>query len=124
MNPPVPNDNCPAYPVSRLSPRAANEKIRNGIRIASNQYTFAINRITTKENPIVNSVIFEGEKAKKHIEAIKEYITLRENTSFIENYIKSDINLIKEFYRQLGFYFVKIDADIEKLKRRETIYKT
>ena len=81
--------------------------------------------IKVEENPIVNSVIFEGEKAKKHIEAIKEYITLRENTSFIENYIKSDINLIKEFYRQLGFYFVKIDADIEKLKRNRVnlVYK-
>ena len=46
-----------------------------------------------------------------------EFLTLREKTSFLKNYIKSDINLIKTFYRQLGFYFVKIDLDVEKLKR-------
>ena len=42
---------------------------------------------------------------------------MREKTSYLENYIKSDINLIKTFYRQLGFYFVKIDLDVEKLER-------
>ena len=73
--------------------------------------------ITVIENPIINEVVFHGEKADKHKEAIAEYLTLRENTSFRSNYIKSDINLIKDFYRQLGFYFVKIDAEIEKLKK-------
>ena len=73
--------------------------------------------ITVEENPIINSIVFEGEKAKKYKEAIRELLLLRENGSFIENNIKSDINLIKEFYRSLGFYFVKIDAEIAKLKK-------
>ena len=71
--------------------------------------------ITVEENPIINSIVFEGEKAKKYKEAIRELLLLRENGSFIENNIKSDINLIKEFYKSLGFYFVKIDAEITKL---------
>ena len=73
--------------------------------------------IIVKENPIINSLVFEGEKAEKYKTAIAEKLILREKTSFLENYIKSDINLIKTFYRQLGFYFVKIDLDVEKLKR-------
>ena len=73
--------------------------------------------IIVEENPIINSISFKGEKAKKYKEKIRELLLLRENGSFIESNIKSDINLIKEFYRSLGFYFVKIDAEIAKLQK-------
>ncbi len=75
--------------------------------------------IVVEENPIVNSIIFKGEKAKKFREKITEFLTVREKTSFISNNIKHDINQIKTFYRTLGFYFVKIDAEIEKLKKNK-----
>jgi len=77
------------------------------------------NRLTivVEENPIVYSIIFKGEKAKKYIEAIKEFLLVREKSSYVSNNIKHDINQIKSFYRQLGFYFVKIDAEIEKLEK-------
>ena len=73
--------------------------------------------ITVKENPIIKSIIFSGEKAKKYKEKIRELSSLREKGSFIESKIKNDISLIKEFYKSLGFYFVKISADIEKLEK-------
>ena len=73
--------------------------------------------ITVKENPIIKSIIFSGEKAKKYKEKIRELSSLREKGSFIESKIKNDISLIKEFYKSLGFYFVKIDADVEKLEK-------
>ena len=73
--------------------------------------------ITVEENPIINTITLEGEKADKYKEAITELITLREKTSFLKSYIKSDINILKEFYRQLGFYFAKIDLDVETLKK-------
>ena len=72
--------------------------------------------IIVEENPIIESIIFEGEKAVKYKEVIRELLILREKTSFIESYIKSDINKIKDFYRQLGFYFVEMELEIEKLK--------
>ena len=73
--------------------------------------------ITVEENPIINTITFKGEKADKYQKAITELITLREKTSFLKSYIKSDINILKEFYRQLGFYFAKIDLDVETLKK-------
>ena len=73
--------------------------------------------ITVIENPIINTITFKGEKAQKFIEKIKELISLREKSSYIENNIKKDINLIKEFYRSLGFYFIKIDSEIEVLEK-------
>ena len=72
--------------------------------------------IQVEENPIVNSITFEGEKTKKFKEALTKLLLIREKGSFIKGYVKSDINLIKEFYRQQGFYFIKIDLQVENLE--------
>ena len=81
--------------------------------------------IVVKENPIINIISFDGEKANKNKEAIFEVLTLREKSSFIQNNVKTDVNILKTFYRQLGFYFVEIDAEIEKLPKNRVnlIYK-
>ena len=73
--------------------------------------------IVVKENPIIDSIIFDGEKTKKYKEKIKELLILREKSSFLSGRLKQDIDMIKSFYKQLGFYFVKIDVEIEKLKK-------
>ena len=80
-------------------------------------------KIVVKENPIIKSIIYDGEKAKKYMEKITELLTVRENGPFVENNMKKDINLIKEFYRSLGFYFVKIDAEIERLEKNRVNIK-
>jgi len=80
-------------------------------------------KIIVKENPIIKSVVFDGEKAKKYMEKITDLLSLRENSPFVENNIKKDINLIKEFYRSLGFYFVKIDAEIARLEKNRVNIK-
>ena len=73
--------------------------------------------IVVKENPIINSIIFNGEKAKKFKEKIRELLSLREKSSFVSSRVKNDINMIKSFYKQLGFYFVEIDVLIETLEK-------
>jgi len=74
-------------------------------------------KINVKENPIINTVVFNGEKAKKYKEAITERLLLREKTSFIKSYIKNDVETLNAFYRSLGYYFVKIEAEIEKIDK-------
>jgi len=73
--------------------------------------------ITVDENPLVDRIIFNGEKAKKYKEKIIEQLLISEKAPFVENNIKRDVNKIKSIYRDLGFYFVKIDAEIEKLEK-------
>ena len=73
--------------------------------------------IIVKENPIINTITFDGEKAQKYKERIIELLSLQEKGAYIESNIKNDINLIKEFYKNLGFYFVKIEAEAEKLQK-------
>ena len=75
--------------------------------------------IVVTENPLIDSIIFDGEKAEKNKEKIKELMILREKSAFMENSIKRDINQIKTFYRTLGFYFVKIDTKVEKLEKNK-----
>ena len=41
--------------------------------------------IVVKENPIINSIVFNGEKTKKFKEKIKELLSLREKSSFIKS---------------------------------------
>ena len=81
------------------------------VELANNKLT-----ISVEENPIVNSVIFKGEQAGKYKEKILEFLLVRENTSFLSNYIERDIKQIKSFYKALGFYFVNIDVVTEELE--------
>jgi len=53
--------------------------------------------ITVKENPIIDTIIFTGEKAEKFKDKIKEFLILREKGPFVESDIKTDINQIMSF---------------------------
>ena len=66
--------------------------------------------ITVKENPIIQSLVFNGIKAKKHKEAIKEVIELKEKTSYVENKLIRDIQKIKKAFRNQGYYFIEVEA--------------
>ena len=73
--------------------------------------------ISVEENPIINTIVFTNEKAKKYQKVLKENLILREKTSFVKNYLKKDVNTVKEFYRQQGFYFSKVEIEVEKLSK-------
>ena len=66
--------------------------------------------ISVKENPIIQSLVLNGIKAKKHKEAIKEVIELKEKTSYVESKLIRDIQKIKTAFRNLGFYFIEVEA--------------
>ena len=66
--------------------------------------------ITVEENPIINTIIIDGEKAKKFKEAILEIISLKEKSSYVESDIKKDIEMVKSFYKSLGFYAAEVEA--------------
>ena len=43
----------------------------------------------------VNTIIFEGEKAEKYTEKIREILSVREKGSFVSTNVTKDINQIK-----------------------------
>ena len=67
-------------------------------------------KIDVVENPIINTITIEGEKAKKFKKEIVKFLSLKEKSSYIEADIRNDIETIKTFYKSLGFYSVKVDA--------------
>ncbi|MBH90880.1 MAG: outer membrane protein assembly factor BamA [Candidatus Marinimicrobia bacterium] len=70
--------------------------------------------INVSENPIIYSVELNGEDTKKFKERILKVISLKEKSSYIENFVKSDIEIIKRFYKSLGFYSISVDAEKQK----------
>jgi len=70
--------------------------------------------IALVESPIIQRVVFEGIKAKKIREALKEVIKLRDKSSFIEYQAKQDLNAIKSALQSTGYYFAKVKSSIKE----------
>ena len=64
--------------------------------------------IEVKENPIIQSVKFEGIKKNTIIDALRENIKLKEKNSFIKNRVKKDEELITNILKSNGYYFAEV----------------
>jgi outer membrane protein insertion porin family len=87
-------------------------------RFFSNISTSFLNgvlKINVKENPIINSIIIEGEEAKKYKKVILRMLALKEKGSYIESDINQDVQAIKNFYKSLGYYTAEVAANIQEL---------
>ena len=67
-------------------------------------------KIIVEENPIINTIIIDGEKAKKFKKVILEIISLKEKSSYVESDIKNDIEMVRSFYKSLGYYAAEVEA--------------
>ena len=101
------NEDYNAQMINELSKKLYDTNFFSYIEINLNN---GVLEISVKENPIIQNLIFNGIKAKKHKEAIKEVIELKEKTSFVENKLNKDIQKIKSAFRNLGFYFIEVEA--------------
>jgi outer membrane protein insertion porin family len=89
------NEDYNAQKINELSKQLYDTSFFSYLEI---NLTNGLLEISVKENPIIQSLFFNGIKAKKHKEAIKEVIELKEKTSYVENKLISDIL----FYRSRG----------------------
>jgi len=71
-------------------------------------------KIAIVENPIIEDIEISGINNKKLLENIYENIALQNRTSFTENLLKKDIELIKTINKSAGFYFVEVVTSINK----------
>ncbi len=76
--------------------------------------------IKVKEYPIVQSIIFNGIKAKKFKEQLYEQILLKEKNPYNKLLLKNDLNKIKNIFKRSGYYFVEIKLD-EKINQNNTV---
>ena len=118
----ISNETIKVYGEIELNKNYKNDDINDIIKKLYNTNFFSnistnfkngILTINVKENPIIYSIIIKGEETKKYQEQITKLISLKEKSSFIENFVKSDIEMIKRFYKSLGYYSVNVEAEKE-----------
>jgi outer membrane protein insertion porin family len=70
--------------------------------------------IEIKENPVVNRIIFEGNKRLKEDKILKE-IRLAPRQIFTRSKVRADVNRIIELYRRQGRYAATVDPQMVML---------
>ena len=76
--------------------------------------------IKLKEYPVINKLIFTGEK-KTLIDQIKKVISSKEKNSFIKSSVVKDVEIIKNFTLQLDIILQKLKLRLMKLQMIELI---
>ena len=71
--------------------------------------------IKLKEYPVINKLIFIGEKKKTLIDQIKKVISSKEKNSFIKSSVIKDIEIIKKLYSSIGYNFAKAEVKINEI---------
>ena len=66
-------------------------------------------RINIVENPIIQTLQFNGIKKKSIKEALLEKIKIKDRSPYIENLVSQDINMVTNILRSLGYYFAQIE---------------
>ena len=71
--------------------------------------------IKVDEAPLIDEIVISGIKAKKYQKLIRDNLILKPRNSFNDFLLSEQIKSIKSQFKDLGFYFVKIDPYIETL---------
>ena len=69
-------------------------------------------KIEVVENPVINNIEIQGEVAEKFKKAILKVLSLKEKGSYIESDVALDVELIKNYYKSIGFYAAEVEAKI------------
>ncbi len=67
-------------------------------------------KISVVENAIVQNLIIKGIENDSLKKKISETISLKEKNPYIDNKVKNDLNNIKNFLQEVGFYFSSVDV--------------
>ena len=70
--------------------------------------------ISVEENPLIQSVNFEGVKNKSLLAQLNDIIIQKEKSSFTESRVKTDQDIILNTLRVSGFYFSKVSTSVKK----------
>ena len=71
--------------------------------------------INVEEEPIIQSVVFNGIKANKIIEPLRKTIKLKDRSSYNQNILLEDKNSIIKTLQSLGYYFAEVSTSLEDL---------
>ena len=72
--------------------------------------------VKVKENPIVQTINFNGVKSSKILDDLKKNTKLKSRSSFNEVLLEKDKKEIKNFLKNIGYYFSTIKISIDELE--------
>ena len=78
-------------------------------------------KIKVKEYPIIDKIIIKGIKADKIKSAISKNLSLKSRSSFNQFFLIKNKDEIKNVLKSLGYYFYRIDTQIENLDNNSVI---
>ncbi|MCA3554082.1 outer membrane protein assembly factor BamA [Aestuariivirga sp.] len=119
----IESDTILSYVQVSRGQNATPEKIDESVKALFQTGLFSDVQITRRgntlvvkvdENPMVNEVNFEGNRAVKDADLAKE-VELRERMMFTRAKVLSDVNRIIAVYRRAGYYSVKVSPKIIRL---------
>ena len=73
-------------------------------------------KINVVENPVINTIEIQGEVADKFKTAITKVLSLKEKGSYIESDVPLDVELIKNYYKSIGYYSAEVEAKIRSIE--------
>ena len=71
------------------------------------------------ENPIIDSLNVEGIKAKRIREEIYDNLKLKPRGSYFQENLETDITVIKNLVKNMGYYFAEVEGVEESLKNNK-----
>ena len=72
--------------------------------------------INIKENPIIQTIYYEGIKSDELLSDLKKSLVLKSRSSFNEIILKKDKERITNFLKNLGYYFSDVDISVNELQ--------
>jgi len=85
------------------------------VKIDFNQDTLTI---TVVENPIVNFFYINGIK-DDDLDNINKIIIIKENAIFSNSKLKQDIEKVKEYFKDLGYYAIVVNPEVYKIENNQ-----
>ena len=76
-------------------------------------------KINVLEKPIIENVKYEGIKSNNILEEISNSRILKQKSSFDEIILKKDKDIITNLLSDLGYYFAKVEANVEFLNNNK-----
>ena len=107
------NDNVTEVDLNNILKRLYNTNFFDLVSVKVFNETLIIK---VKENPIIQNISYEGIKSSKILEDLKKNSILKSRSSFNKVLLEKDKKKIKNFLKNLGYYFSKIEISINELE--------
>ena len=107
------NDNIDLNDIDVILKKIYKSKFFKDVSVNLNENILKIN---VKENPIIQYINYNGIKSKKINDKILNLRILKPRFSYNQNILKKDENIISNILKNDGYYFSKIETNVEFLK--------